>query len=166
MSRPERSVGVLAPAEAAKLSGIDFLQGLRDGKYPAPPFSATADIWIDACDVGRVVFTALPSERFYNPLGVVHGGWISTLLDSAMGCAVFSSLDAGMRYTTIELKTVFVRPVVEQTGKLRCEALLLHGGRRVASAEGKVFDTAGRLVAHGSTTCLVMSSNQGAGKWS
>jgi uncharacterized protein (TIGR00369 family) len=163
MSKQNRykSFGLVSPEVAAGLPGLDLLQGMIAGKYPAPPFSETTDIWLAAAEAGRIVFEGEPSQRFYNPMGVVHGGWLSALLDSAMGCAVQSSLEAGKAYTTIELKTVFVKPVIERTGRLRCEASLLSSGRRVASAEGKVFDGNGTLLAYGSETCLIMDARAG-----
>jgi uncharacterized protein (TIGR00369 family) len=110
-----------------------------------------------------VAFEASPSARFYNPMGLVHGGWLALLLDTAMGCAVHSTLEPGQIYTTVEMKTAFVRPVRETTGKLRCEGVLLHAGSRIASSEGKVFDGAGRLVAHGSETCLISTIRSARG---
>ncbi len=148
-------VGLIEPGIAATQSGIELLRGMLDEKYPAPPSNETSGIWPLSFEVGRVVFEGQPSARFYNPMGTVHGGWISTLLDTAMACAVQSSLAAGQRYTTIEMKTVFVKPVHERTGALRCEGVLLHAGRRVAHAEGKVFDQQGNLIAYGSETCQI-----------
>lgn len=150
-------VGVVPREVAAGIAGLAFLQGLRDGKQPAPPFAVETDIWIAEADKGRVVFEATPSERFYNPLGTVHGGWISTLLNSAMGCSVHSVLKAGQAYTTVDMTINFVRPVFEKTGKLRCEGKVIHAGARIATAEGRVWDQAGTLLAHGSETCMVMA---------
>ncbi|MDB5100108.1 MAG: hypothetical protein JWM80_4529 [Cyanobacteria bacterium RYN_339] len=138
------------------MAGVDFMRKLLDASFPAPPIVETTDIWLTEVDVGRVVFEGRPSARFANPMGAIHGGWIATLLDSAMGCAVHAALDAGQAYTTVEMKTVFLRPVSEAGGILRCEAQVLHKGSRIASAEGKVFDVNGKLVAHGSETCLIM----------
>ena len=125
------AVGVVPREIAAGISGLDFLEGLRDGKHPVPPFAAETDILIAEVDSGRVVFEATPSRRFYNPLGTVHGGWISTLLDSAMGCAVHSVLKAGQAYTTVDMTVSFVRPVFEKTGRLRCEGKIIHAGNRI-----------------------------------
>ena len=153
---PAERFDLVPPEIAAGIEGIDFMRGLLDGSYPAPPFSEVADIWIVAVEPGRIQFEAMPSQRFYNPMGFVHGGWIAMLLDTAMGCVVHTGLTAGQSFTTIELKTAFLRPVTEQTGKLRCEAILLHRGSRVASAEGKIFDAAGKLIAHGSESCAIL----------
>ena len=152
---PFRAFGVVDPAIATAGTALDFLKSMLERREPAPPFSETTDIWIVSAETGRVVFEAMPSARFYNPMGVVHGGWIATLLDSCMGCAVQSALKAAQTYTTVEMKTVFVRVVHEWTGLLRCEGTLLHSGKRIASSEGKVFDREGRLIAYGSETCLI-----------
>jgi uncharacterized protein (TIGR00369 family) len=152
----EMSGGSRDGGSPAGISGLSFLQRLADGSHPAPPFAKETDIWIVAAERGRVQFDARPSVRFYNPLGSVHGGWIATLLDSAMGCAVHSLLEPGQAYTTVDMSVSFVRAVFERTGKLTCEGKIIHGGGRVATAEGRVWDQAGTLIAHGSETCLVM----------
>jgi len=152
---PFRAFGVVDPAIAAGGTGVDFLKSMLERRAPSPPFSETTDIWMVSAETGRVVFEAMPATRFYNPMGVVHGGWIATLLDSCMGCAVQSALEAAQTYTTIEMKTVFVRAAHERSGLLRCEGTLLHSGTRVASSEANVFDREGRLIAYGSETCLI-----------
>jgi uncharacterized protein (TIGR00369 family) len=143
---------------AASVAGLEFLKGLADGSHPAPPFTAETDIWIVEAERGRVVFAGSPLKRFYNPLGTVHGGWIATLLDSAMGCAVHSVLAPGQAYTTVDMAVSFVRPVSEKTGKLSCEGKIIHAGGRIATAEGRVRDQSGTLIAHGTETCLVMTA--------
>ena len=105
---------------------------------------------------GRAVFEMEAGPEHYNPIGSVHGGVALTLLDSAMGCAVHTLLEAGVRYTTLEVKTNFVRPITADTGTIRCEGTVLHKGSRIATAEGKLTDASGRLLAHGTTTCLIM----------
>jgi uncharacterized protein (TIGR00369 family) len=149
--------GVVPREIAAQVSGLDFLRGMRERTYPAPPFAHATDIWIAEVGSGRIVFAAIPSSRFYNPMGTVHGGWIATLLDSAMGCAVHSVMKAGQSYTTVDMTVSFVRPVLEKTGKLRCEGKVIHAGGRIATAEGRVWDAGGRLVAHGTETCVVLT---------
>lgn len=150
-------VGIVARETAINVTGLTFLQGILDRTYPAPPFAPTAGIWIVEAEHGRIVFEAEPSARFYNPMGTVHGGWLSMLIDSAMGCAVHSTLKAGQAYTTIDMTVSFVRPVLENSGRLRCEGKLVHGGGRVATAEGRIWDAAAKLVAHGTETCMVMT---------
>jgi len=157
------TLGIVPLEVAASLSGYDFLCALRDGTLPAPPFSAVTGIRPVEIERGRIVFEGTPSEEFYNPLGTVHGGWLATLLDTAMACAIQSMLSAGQTYTTLELKTNFVRPVFASTGVLRCEGVVLSVGGRIASSEGKTFDKAGNLVAHGTETCLIMGQRNGAG---
>jgi uncharacterized protein (TIGR00369 family) len=152
---PFPRVGLVRPDVVAHMSGIDLLRGLLDATLPAPPFSEAAGVWPVSFEAGQVVFEAMPSARFYNPMGVVHGGWLALLLDTAMGCAVHSTLEPGLTFTTVEMKTGFVRPVRESSGKLRCQAAIVHAGSRIASAEGRILDAAGRLVAHGSETCLI-----------
>jgi uncharacterized protein (TIGR00369 family) len=147
--------GLLPPEHAATLSGLDFLNGFKDGLYPAPPFSEISGVWPLSIVAGYVVFEGMPSARFCNPLGIVHGGWIALLLDTVMGCAVHSALPAGKGFATIDMTTNFVRPVSERTGMLRAEGRLLHLGKRIGSAEGKLFDGRDRLVAFGSETCAI-----------
>src|SRR5277367_3762058 len=155
-SIPYRKFGVVDKATAMSESGLAFLLKLLDATFPAPPFSEVFDIWPVEFSLGKAVFVAKPSARFYNPMGTVHGGWISGVLDSAMGCAVHSMLKPGQGYTTIEMKVNFVRPLLEQTGMLRCEANILHAGGRLATSEGKLTDADGKLIAHGSETCMIL----------
>jgi uncharacterized protein (TIGR00369 family) len=154
---PHINFGVVDRALATSETGHAFLLKLLDGAHPAPPFSQVCDIWPTEIEPGRIVFEAAPSARFYNPMGTVHGGWISTVLDSAMGCAVYSLLKPGQGCTSVELKVNFVRPVLEQTGKLRCEGKIVHFGGRLATSEGRLTDLAGNLIAHGSETCMILN---------
>jgi len=155
---PYKTFGVVPRDAATAQAGIDFLRQMMEARHPAAPISETLDFWLTSIEPGRVTFEGVPSARFYNPMGTVHGGWLSTLLDSAMGCVVHTMLAAGQAYTTVEMKTVFVRPVFEKTGKLRCEGALVHAGKRIATSEGKLFDGEGNLLAHGSETCLIMDA--------
>ena len=145
------------------LSGTDHLRAIRDGDIPPAPIAVLLGMTIVEIEEGRAVFAADPDEYHYNPIGVVHGGLAATLLDSAMGCAVQSTLPAGTGYTTLELKTNFVRPMTRETGRIVCEAKVVHSGSRVATAEGRIFVAdSGKLVAHGTATCMVMSPNGAA----
>jgi uncharacterized protein (TIGR00369 family) len=155
-----RRFGLVPPEVAATMSGLEFLRGLLDGTLPAPPFSEVMDVWPYEVERGRVVFEAVPSSRFYNPMGLVHGGWLALVLDTAMGCAVHSVLAAGQGYTTIDLRTTFAKPVREMTGRVRCEGRVLHVGERVAAAEGRITSADGTLLAHGSETCLRLSATR------
>lgn len=159
--RGAMNVGIVPRERALSMSGLEFLRGLLDRSLPAPPFSLTAGITPLSLEEGRIVFEGTPSRAFYNPMGIVHGGWIAMLLDTVMGCAVHSALKAGQIYTTLEMKTTFVRAVQQESGPLKAEGVLLHMGGRVASSEGKLFDGAGKLVAHGSETCLIMKPGGG-----
>jgi uncharacterized protein (TIGR00369 family) len=148
----------LVPRETVfGMTGLEFLQKLVDRSLPAPPFAQAADIWISEVEAGRTLFEGKPSIRFYNPLGSVHGGWIATLLDSAMGCAVHTVLKAGQVYTTVDMNVSFVRPVFDKTGIIRCEGKIIHAGSRIATSEGRVWDKAGTLIAHGTETCAIMN---------
>jgi uncharacterized protein (TIGR00369 family) len=146
-------------AEAAgRLAGLPFLEAIRDGRLPAPPVSRLLGFSLTEVEVGRAVFECEPNESHYNPIGTVHGGIISTLLDSALSCAVHATLPAGTGYTTAELKVNFVRPVVTGTGHLRSEGRVVHVGSRLATAEARLTDTAGKLYAHAVGTCLVLAA--------
>lgn len=134
-----RAFGVVPRHEAAALTGLEFMQRVRDGALPAPPFAERADVWPTELESGRVVFEGRPSAHFYNPMGMVHGGWLALLLDTVMGCAVHTTLGAGEGYTTIDMQTTFVQAVFEKSGVRRAEGKLLHRGSRVASSEGKIY---------------------------
>jgi uncharacterized protein (TIGR00369 family) len=144
-------------AEASRrLSGLEFLQKIVAGELPPPPIAALMNFELAELHDGGATFAVSPAEHHYNPIGVVHGGLAATLLDSAMGCAVHSTLPAGAGYTTLEIKVNFVRPMTAETGRVRCEAKVIHVGGRLATAEGRIVDEAGKLYAHGTTTCLVI----------
>lgn len=144
-------------AEAGRsLSGLEFLQKIVSGELPPPPLAALMNFDLVELREGYAVFAIDPAEYHYNPIGVVHGGVAATLLDSAMGCAVHSTLPPGAGYTTLEIKVNFVRAMTAETGRVRCEAKLIHLGGRTATAEGRVVDEAGKLYAHGTTTCLIL----------
>lgn len=156
VSRPTE-YGLIPPEIAIGMSGLELLQAMLNGVQPGPPIGQTADFWVSEVEKGRIVFEGIPSVKFYNPLGTVHGGWISAVLDSAMGCAVHSTLAAGQTYTTSSMTINFVRPVFETTGKVRCEGIAVHGGSRLATSEARLWDQAGKLLAHGSESVLVMT---------
>jgi uncharacterized protein (TIGR00369 family) len=148
-----------ALAEAARgLTGLEFLRKVVAGELPPPPIGALMNFGVAEVSEGRAVFTAVPAEYHYNPIGVVHGGVAATLLDSAMGCAVHTTLPAGAGYTTLEIKVNYVRPLTSETGEVRCEARVIHVGGRTATAEGKLLDAAGKLYAHATTTCIIFRS--------
>lgn len=145
-----------ALAEAGKgLSGLEYLRKIVAGELPPPPIGVLLDFRVIEVEEGRAVFAVTPAEYHYNPIGVVHGGVAATLLDSALGCAVHSTLPAGVGYTTLEIKVNYIRPLTAETGPVRCEAKVIHLGARTAIAEGRIEDEHGKLYAHGSTTCII-----------
>ena len=141
---------------ARSMAGIEFLRAMRDGKLPPPPIAQLLGFKLVEVEPGRAVFEVQPGERHYNPIGVVHGGLAMTLLDSCMGCAVQTHMPAGSGYTTLEAKTNLVRAITAETGRLRAIGKTLHVGKRMATAEGRLEDAAGKLYAHATTTCLVL----------
>ena len=156
MSNSGATPGTKPAAELVKqMSGLEFMQGYLNGSVPPPPFAAVLKFELTQVEHGRVVFEGTPDMSFYNPIGVVHGGYAATLLDSCMGCAVHTLLPAGRGYSTLEFKVNFVRPMTGETGRVRAEGRVIHPGNRAATAEGHIYDAAGKLLAHGSTTCLV-----------
>jgi uncharacterized protein (TIGR00369 family) len=140
------------------MAGIDFLRAIRDGDLPPPPIALLLGFTLTQVEPGHVVFECTPGEQHYNPIGVVHGGLAMTLLDSAMGCCVQTSTPAGSGYTTLEAKTNLVRAITNKTGRLRAIGKLVHLGSRIATAEGRLEDSTGKLYAHATTTCIVLSS--------
>lgn len=140
---------------AAGLSGVEILQLAIDGKLPPPPMAHLMDIRLVEIEKGRAVFLGTPQEFHYNTLGSVHGGYGATLLDSAMGCAVHSVLDAGDSYTTLEFKINFLRAMSHETGPVRGIGIVVHAGRTTAIAEGRVVDEGGKLYAFATTTCQI-----------
>ena len=150
-----RTIGVVPLEQARALSGLELLQGWLAGRFPSPPISSFINGDIHEVARGRVVFESTPSRAHYNPLGSVHGGYAGMLLDSCMGCAVHSMLEAGQGYTTLEYKVNFVRGMSDQTGPVRAIGTVLQSGSRVALAEGRLLDRKDRLLAFGTTTCLI-----------
>jgi uncharacterized protein (TIGR00369 family) len=141
----------------SKLSGLEFVKAVFDGSLPPPPIAATMDFTGAEADEGRAVFVGEAGEFLFNPIGVVHGGFAMTILDSAMGCAVHTTLAVGERYTSLETKVNFVRAITAETGPVRCEGVIVHRGGRVATAEGRLIaQKTGKLLAHGSSTCLII----------
>jgi uncharacterized protein (TIGR00369 family) len=152
---------LISARAAPEMSGLEYLQAIGRGELPAPPIMALLNIGFEEAQAGRVVFSVEPAEYHYNPIGMVHGGLASTLCDSAMGCAVHSVLPMGVGYSTIELKINFVRPLTVATGLVLCEGKVINVGGRVATAEARVTDRAGKLYAHATTTCLLMRPSAG-----
>ena len=150
-----REFGVASRGQIAGKTGIEFFQAMIRGELPAPPISQTLDFILVEAEIGRVVFQGRPGLAHYNPLGTVHGGWFATLLDSALGCVVQSTLPAGKAYTTVELKVNIVRPLTVEVPLVRAEANIIHGGGRMATADARLTGPDGKLYAHGSTTSFI-----------
>ncbi len=147
---------------ARSLSGMEYLQAIMSGELPPPPIAMTLGMQPVELGEGRAVFAAEPAEYHYNPIGLVHGGLAATLLDSATGCAVQTTLPAGVGYTTLELKTNFVRAITRDTGRVLCEAEVVHRGGTIATAEGRLrAEATGKLLAHGTSTCMIIAANGG-----
>jgi uncharacterized protein (TIGR00369 family) len=136
-------------------SGLEFLQRIASGEVQQPPIGWTLDFRLAEVRPGFALFTMTPAFKHYNPIGTVHGGVASTLLDSCMSCAIQTHLEKGHGYTTLELKVNLVRPITDKTGPIRAEGRSLYVGRRSGTAEGKIIDAGGTLLAHGTTTCMI-----------
>jgi uncharacterized protein (TIGR00369 family) len=152
---PPVEYGVTPTDIMASMPGVDFVRAIFSGKFPQPPIMQTVEPFDSSADPGVVVMHSIPGFRHYNPIGSVHGGYAATLLDSAMGLAVHSMLPAGTGYTTLEFKISFIRGMSKDTGPVRTEGRVLNVGRRAATAEARITDSKGRLLAHATTTCLV-----------
>jgi uncharacterized protein (TIGR00369 family) len=148
------------PAETAKLAvtmpGIEFLEAITSGAIPAPPLLHALDLEVNSIEKGKAVFSFRPQEFHYNPIGTVHGGVITAILDSAMGCTLHSLLPAGTGYTTLELKVNFLKPVTMQPGRLMATGKIIHAGGRTALVEAQLTDEAGKVYAHAVSTCLIL----------
>lgn len=139
----------------ARFDGLTQLRKMIEGEIPPPPISRVLDFFLVEADEGRAVFRGRPHAEFRNPLGSVHGGWASTLLDSALGCAVHTTLAAGEGHSTVEFKVNLTRPISAETGEVICEGTIVHRGSRIATSEATLKDAAGKLLAHGTETCLI-----------
>jgi uncharacterized protein (TIGR00369 family) len=136
-------------------TGLDYLRRIIAGEYPNVPIGDTLNFRITEAESGRIVLVGRPDARSYNLLGTVHGGWAASVLDTAMALAALSSLDEHNRHTTLDIRINYLRPITLETGEVRAEGLLIQGGRRVAYAEGKLTDAAGKLLCHGTSSCLI-----------
>jgi uncharacterized protein (TIGR00369 family) len=141
------------------LSGLDLLRAIVEGRSPQPPICRTLGFALVEATPDAAVFEGMAGEHLYNPIGAVHGGFLATLLDSAMGCAVIGQLSVGLVAATTQLSVNFVRPVIARTGLLRATGSVVHIGRTLATAEGRVDGVAdGKLYAHATATCAVVST--------
>jgi uncharacterized protein (TIGR00369 family) len=151
----DKRYGAIDPDQRTKLTGLEFVQGFVDGSLPLNTMARTLNYDIIEVTTGRVVVTSTPSAEFLNPEGTVHGGVAATLLDTCMGLAVRSTLGKGLGSVTLEFKISFVRPITVESGLVRAIGSVLNCGRRVATAEGRLLDSTERLLAHGTTTCMI-----------
>lgn len=154
----ERTVGVVTPEILFAEDGLSFVRGMMNGRHPTSPYASTMGFEIVEAEFGSVVFTGRPSEHYLNPIGVIHGGWTATILDSAMAHAAQTTLKPGEGLTTLEMKIGYARPVTPATGVVRCEAKIVHRGSRVAMTEARLIDGNGKLLAHGTESCLIFSA--------
>ena len=144
--------------EGMKLAGLDYMIAVKEGKVPPPPIAVVMNMAPVEVEEGRAVFAALPGEEHYNPIGVVHGGFMATLLDSVAGCAVHTTLALGEAYTTLTLEVKNLRPLTRDTGVVRAEGTVEYRGRRQATADAKLYaEETGKLLASATSTCLIMN---------
>ena len=155
-----KTYGTVSPERQGAMSGLEFVQGLADGTLPLNTMAQTLGYDVTEVAEGRVIVTAVPNGTHLNPAGTVHGGLAATLLDTCMGLAIQSTLEKGIGQTTVEFKITLVRPITPETGPIRAEGIVLNRGRRVGIAEGRMTDQQGRLLAHGTTTCLIFRSEE------
>ena len=154
----ELRYGLAAPAEVARLPGKAILQAIIDGRLPQAPISETLSFWLAEVGDGFAAFEGEPGPHLLNPMGGVHGGWALTLIDSVTACAAHTLLPAGTGYTTIETKGNFSRPITKDTGRVRAEARVVASGRRILSAHAEVKDAAGKVLAHGTSTIMMLDA--------
>jgi uncharacterized protein (TIGR00369 family) len=157
-SRTSKTYGTVSDEQQREMTGLAFVEGLADGTLPLNTIARTLGYDVTEVVSGRVVVTAEPNGELLNPSGTVHGGFAATLLDSCMGLAIRSALDKGVAQTTVEFKITLVRPITPETGPITAEGVVLSCGRRIGTAEGRITDRQGRLLAHGTTTCLIFQS--------
>jgi uncharacterized protein (TIGR00369 family) len=144
-------------AAGAQMAGLDYVRAIQAGQLPPPPIAVVMNYSIVELDEGTAIFEGEPGEEHYNPIGVVHGGYASTILDSALGCAVHTTLPAGVGYTSQTLEVKYLRPITRDTGVVRCEAHVVHRGRKSATSEARLTDAhTGKLLATGTSTCLIL----------
>ena len=154
-SASSQTVSIVSTSENEEIDGLGFLNRIKAGQRPPPAMMVLLGMDIAEIERGRVVFEAVPTAAHYNPAGAVHGGFAATLLDSCMTCAVQSTLKAGLACTTIDLNIHYTRGANDKSGVLRAEGKVVHVGRQIATAEGRVTDPQGRVIAHATTSCLI-----------
>ena len=153
----EEKTAFIDPELLMTVSGLELCRRMIAGELPPPPMAKLMNFRMAEADEGRVVFRGMPLLEHYNPSGVVHGGWAGTILDSALGCCVWTKVPVGLAYTTAEFKVNLVRPMTDKTGEVVCEANVIHMGRTLATCEGTLKTVDGKLLAHGTETCAIFN---------
>jgi uncharacterized protein (TIGR00369 family) len=153
-----KTYGTVSPERQKQMTGLEFVRGLAEGTLPLNTMAETLRYDVSEAESGRVIVTALPDRRHLNPAGTVHGGLAATMLDTCMGLAIHTKVEKGFGSTTLEFKISLLRPITPQTGLIKAEGIVLSCGRRIGTAEGRVTDRDGRLLAHGTTTCLIFET--------
>jgi uncharacterized protein (TIGR00369 family) len=156
--------GVIPIAEIGATDGLGMFDRIASGELPSIPIGDTLSYTPVEWEKGRMVFQGTPKLAHYNPIGTIHGGWSATLLDSAVACAVQTMLPKGMGYTTLEIKVNYVRGLTDKVGPVRAEGRVIHISRQIATAEGKLYDAAGKIYSHATTTCLIFPLPTGTEK--
>jgi len=156
----ETRYGVAGAADLAGLSGLEMLEAMIAGRLPAAPIAGTLGFRLVEVEQGKAVFEGEPNSGLLNPLGSVHGGWALTLIDSATGCALHTLLPAGVGYSTVETKVNFTRPIAPGGGTVRCEGRVVSKGRQIATAEARLLSADGKLLAHGTSTLIILEPRQ------
>ena len=157
----ERNFGLAKAEDLSELTGLEFLRAMMRGEQPSPLMSQTLGFRLVEVDEGVAVFEGEPSPALLNPLGAVHGGWALTLIDSATGCAVHTTLPPGVGYTTVETKVNFTRAIAPDGGTVRCEGRVVTRGRRIATAEARLLSADGKMLAHGTSTLMILEPRKG-----
>jgi len=160
LAAPSFVYGLPNPTEVADMTGRELLQAMIDGKIPAPPIAQTLNFWIVEVGDGYALFEGETKTDFLNPLGTVHGGWAMTLIDTVTGVAGHTLLPAGVGYTTLETKANFTRAIKADTGRVRAEGRAVSRGRQIITAEGRILDSFGRVLAHGTSTLMVFGNGR------
>jgi uncharacterized protein (TIGR00369 family) len=155
MKHPAAGYGVTPIEQVRGLDGLSLMQGIMEGRFPAPPIARALGFSMSQVERGRVTFDYEPVFDHYNPLGSVHGGVAATLLDSVMGCCIHTTLKPGFGFTTLEIKINYVLAMTDKTGRVQAEGKVINVGSRIATSEGRLVDASGKLLAHGTTTCLI-----------
>jgi len=158
--KTQNQYGLIDPEKIASRTGREVLQAIIDGEFPQPPIGQALSFWLAEVGDGSAVFEAEAGQHLLNFSGVAHGGWGLTLIDSATGCAAFSTLPAGVGFTTIETKANFNRPITQDSGRVRCEGRVLSVGRRIITADATLMSKDGRMIAHGTSTIMVLEGGK------